>query len=82
MELIDEIEGKSRGYYGGCIGYLGLNGEVNHAILIRSFLSKNNNLIYRAGAGIVEKSKEEDELKEVDNKVGALRAAIEQAQSI
>ncbi|MFN8254136.1 MAG: anthranilate synthase component I family protein [Bacteroidales bacterium] len=82
MELIDEIEGKSRGYYGGCIGYLGLNGEVNHAILIRSFLSKNNNLIYRAGAGIVEKSKEEDELKEVDNKVGALRAAIEQAQNI
>ncbi len=82
MELIDEIECKSRGFYGGCIGYLGLNGEINHAILIRSFLSKNNILTYRAGAGIVEKSVEESELKEVDNKIGALRAAIEQAKNI
>ena len=82
MELIDEIEGKNRGFYGGCIGYLGLNGEINQAILIRSFLSKNNVLSYRAGAGIVEKSVEESELKEVDNKIGALRAAIEQAKNI
>ncbi len=82
MELIDQIEEKSRGFYGGCIGYLGLNGEINHAILIRSFLSKNNILTYRAGAGIVEKSIEENELKEVDNKIGALRAAIEQAKNI
>jgi len=82
MELIDQIEDKSRGFYGGCIGYLGLNGEINHAILIRSFLSKNNILTYRAGAGIVEKSIEENELKEVDNKIGALRAAIEQAKNI
>jgi anthranilate synthase component 1 len=82
MELIDEIEGKSRGFYGGCIGYIGLNGDVNHAILIRSFLSKNNVLNYRAGAGIVDKSVEENELAEVDNKIGALRAAIEQAQNI
>ena len=59
MELIDQIEGKNRGFYGGCIGYLGLNGEINQAILIRSFLSKNNVLSYRAGAGIVEKSVEE-----------------------
>ena len=66
MELIDEIEGKSRGFYGGCIGYIGLNGDVNQAILIRSFLSKNNLLSYRAGAGIVEKSIEEIELAEVD----------------
>jgi anthranilate synthase component 1 len=82
MELIDEIEGKSRGFYGGCIGYIGLDGDLNHAILIRSFLSKNNTLNYRAGAGIVEKSVEDNELAEVDNKIGALRAAIEQAQTI
>jgi anthranilate synthase component 1 len=82
MELIDEIEGKSRGFYGGCIGFIGLNGDLNHAILIRSFLSKNNVLHYRAGAGIVEKSVEENELAEVDNKIEALRAAIEQAQHI
>jgi anthranilate synthase component 1 len=82
MELIDEIEGKSRGFYGGCIGFINFNGDVNHAILIRSFLSKNNLLTYRAGAGIVEKSVEENELAEVDNKIGALREAIEQAQTI
>ncbi|MDF1549627.1 MAG: chorismate-binding protein, partial [Bacteroidales bacterium] len=82
MELIDEIEEKNRGFYGGCIGYLGLNGEINQAILIRSFLSKNNVLSYRAGAGIVEKSVEENELNEVDNKIGALRAAVKQATEI
>jgi anthranilate synthase component I len=81
MELIDRIEGKSRGFYGGCIGYIGFNGDLNHAILIRSFLSKNNTLIYRAGSGIVEKSVNENELAEVSNKIGALRAAIEQAQN-
>lgn len=82
MELIDKIEEKNRGFYGGCIGYLGLNGEINQAILIRSFLSKNNVLSYRAGAGIVEKSVEENELNEVDNKIGALRAAVKQATEI
>ena len=82
MELIDDIETDSRGFYGGCIGYIGFNGELNHAILIRSFLSKNNVLHYRAGAGIVERSVEETELAEVDNKVEALRAAIQQATNI
>ena len=82
MELIDEIEPVSRGFYGGCIGYIGLNGDVNQAILIRSFLSKNNVLHYRAGAGIVEKSDEMNELAEVDNKIEALRSAIEQAINI
>lgn len=82
MQLIDEIEGKNRGFYGGCIGFLGFKGEINQAILIRSFLSKNNTLSYRAGAGIVEKSVEESELAEVDNKIGALRAAVEQAKNI
>ncbi len=82
MQLIDSIEANNRGFYGGCIGYIGLNGSINHAILIRSFMSKNNTLFYRAGAGIVEKSIEENELAEVDNKIGALRAALELAENI
>jgi len=82
MQLIDSIEGNNRSYYGGCIGYMGLNGDINQAILIRSFMSKNNTLFYRAGAGVVEKSVEESELKEVDNKIGALRAAIKLAEQI
>ena len=82
MELIDKIEGQSRGFYGGAIGFIGLNGNINKAILIRSFLSKNNTLHYQAGAGIVDKSVAENELKEVDNKIRALRAAIKLAETI
>ena len=76
MQLIDEYEGPARGYYGGCIGYLGFNGTVNQAIMIRSFLSKSNRLYYRAGAGVVIDSKEENELQEVNNKLAALKKAI------
>lgn len=82
MELIDRFEGDRRGYYGGCIGYLGFNGDVNHAIMIRSFLSKNNKLYYQAGAGIVLESKEENELAEVNNKLAALKMAIKLAGEI
>ena len=82
MELIDKYEGDRRGYYGGCIGYLGFNGDCNHAIMIRSFLSINNTLYYQAGAGIVMESKEENELNEVNNKLAALKSAIVQAESI
>jgi anthranilate synthase component I len=82
MELIDKYEGNRRGYYGGCIGYLGFNGDCNHAIMIRSFLSKNNILYYQAGAGIVLESKEENELQEVNNKLAALKSAIVQAESL
>lgn len=82
MELIDKYEGDRRGYYGGCIGYLGFNGDVNHAIMIRSFLSKNNTLFYQAGAGIVLESKEENELAEVNNKLAALKSAIKLAEEI
>lgn len=82
MELIDSYENTRRGYYGGAIGFLGFNGEFNHAIMIRSFLSKNNRLYYQAGAGVVAKSKEENELQEVNNKLAALRTAIEQADKI
>lgn len=82
MELIDKYENTRRGYYGGAIGFLGFNGEFNHAIMIRSFLSKNNTLFYQAGAGVVAKSIEENELQEVNNKLAALRTAIEQADKM
>lgn len=82
MELIDKYENQNRGYYGGCIGYLGFDRTVNHAIMIRSFLSKNNRLFYQAGAGIVADSKEENELQEVNNKLAALKKAIEMAKEI
>jgi anthranilate synthase component 1 len=82
LELIDEIESHSRGFYGGCIGYIGLNGDFNQAITIRSFLSKNNTLYYQAGAGIVAKSNEESELQEVKNKLAALKLALDMAVSL
>ncbi len=82
MELIDKYENQNRGYYGGCIGYLGFDRSVNHAIMIRSFLSKNNKLFYQAGAGIVADSQEENELQEVNNKLAALKKAIEMAKHI
>ncbi len=82
MELIDEYEGDRRGYYGGCIGYFGFNGDCNHAIMIRSFLSKNNILFYQAGAGVVQQSKEESELAEVNNKLAALKQALIMAEKI
>jgi anthranilate synthase component 1 len=82
MEIIDENENIKRSFYSGAIGYLGFNGDFNHAIMIRSFLSKNNTLHYQAGAGIVADSIAESELKEVDNKIAALRKALEMATSI
>ena len=82
MELIDSIENTKRGFYGGAIGYIGFNGDINHAITIRSFLSRNNTLYYQAGAGIVADSVEEKELNEVNNKLGALKAAIAKASEI
>jgi anthranilate synthase component 1 len=82
MELIRDIEPHARGAYGGCIGYIGLNGDLNQAITIRSFVSKNNVLYYQAGAGIVSRSDEESELQEVNNKLGALKRAIDAAGEI
>ena len=82
MQLIDEIEKHDRGFYGGCIGYIGFDGSFNQAITIRSFLSRNNVLYYQAGAGIVAKSAEESELQEVNNKLGALTAAIKIASKL
>jgi anthranilate synthase component 1 len=80
MQLIDSIENQNRGYYGGCLGNIGLDGTFNQAIMIRSFLSKNNTLFYQAGAGVVSESKEENELQEVNNKLGALKKAIQLAE--
>jgi len=82
MELIRKYEQKNRGYYGGCIGYFGFNGDVTHAIMIRSFLSKANRLFYQAGAGIVAASIEQKELQEVNNKLAALKSAVLMAGEI
>ncbi|WP_235296780.1 anthranilate synthase component I family protein [Portibacter marinus] len=82
MELINENEPHSRSFYGGAIGFLGLNGDINTAIMIRSFLSKNNKLIFQAGCGIVIDSDEEKELQEVENKLAALKRALILAESI
>lgn len=79
IELINSLEDHPRGYYGGAIGYIGLNRTLNHAIIIRSFLSRNGYLNYQAGAGIVIKSSEVNELNEVSNKLEALRQALRQA---
>lgn len=82
LTLIDRYEGIQRSFYSGAIGYMGFNGDFNHAIMIRSFLSKKNVLHYQAGAGIVLDSDPEKELQEVNNKIAALRKALELAQNI
>lgn len=82
MQLIEKYEKTSRGYYGGAIGFMDFEGNFNHAIMIRTFLSKNHQLHYQAGAGIVAASKAEDELQETYNKLGALTKALEIAKSI
>ncbi|MFX1609894.1 anthranilate synthase component I family protein [Riemerella anatipestifer] len=76
MELIDLYEPTSRGYYGGCIGFVGFDGTCNQAIMIRTFLAKNNHLYYQAGAGVVAKSSPESELQEVNNKLNALKKPL------
>ncbi len=76
MQLINDIEPHSRVVYGGCIGVVGFNGDLNQAITIRSFLSIDHTLYSQAGAGIVARSVPENELKETGNKLGALRTAL------
>lgn len=82
MQLIHAFEQNDRGYYGGCLGFVGFDGSINHAIMIRTFLSRDNTLHYRAGAGIVSASDPDRELQEVNNKLHALTAAILSAQNI
>ncbi len=82
MQLITEYEPHNRGAYGGCIGFIGLDGSLNQAITIRTFVSRNGELWFQAGGGIVAKSDEEYELQEVNNKLGALRKAIDKAATL
>lgn len=82
MQLIEKYEAVNRDFYGGAIGFMDFSGNFNHAIIIRSFLSKNHNLHYQAGAGIVAGSEPEKELQEVYNKLGALTKALELAEEI
>ncbi|MBE6340036.1 MAG: anthranilate synthase component I family protein [Bacteroidales bacterium] len=82
MQLISEIEPHNRGAYGGCIGMIGFDGSLNQAITIRTFVSRNNELWFQAGGGIVAKSNEDYELQEVNNKLGALRKAIFMAEEM
>ena len=82
MQLISEYEPHNRGAYGGCIGVIGLDGSLNQAITIRTFVSRNGELWFQAGGGIVAKSNEEYELQEVNNKLGALRRAIIMAEKM
>ena len=82
LTLIEKYEKINRNFYGGAIGYIDFDGNFNHAIIIRSFFSKNNELSYQAGAGIVIKSNPENELQEVYNKLGALDKALKNAEEI
>ncbi len=82
IELITEYENTNRSFYGGGIGFIGFNGNIVHAIIIRSFLSMNNTLYRQAGAGIVSESVEESELQEVNNKLGALKRALSLAENL
>ena len=82
MQLISEYEPHCRGAYGGCIGFIGFNGSLNQAITIRTFVSRNNELWFQAGGGIVAKSNVENELQEVNNKLGALKKAIVMAEKM
>ena len=80
MQIISELEPHNRGAYGGCIGFIGLNGDLNQAIVIRTFISRNGELWFQAGSGVVAKSNDVYELNESNNKLGALVAAIQQAE--
>lgn len=82
MQLINQFETTQRSYYGGAIGFIGFDKSINHAIMIRTFLSKDNTLTYQAGAGVVAASVPESELQEVNNKLNALKKAIELAGNI
>jgi anthranilate synthase component I len=82
MTLIDKYENVNRSYYGGAIGFIGFDGSFNHAIMIRTFLSYQNQLVYQAGAGVVSKSSAASELQEVNNKLAALRKAVVMAEKI
>ena len=82
MQIISELEAHNRGAYGGCIGFIGLNGDLNQAIVIRTFISRNGELWFQAGSGVVAKSNDQYELEECNNKLGALTKAIHIAEQL
>ena len=82
LQLIRQYETEPRNFYGGCVGFIETNGNVNHAIMIRSFLSIQNELHFQAGAGIVIDSKSENELAEIDHKTSALKKALKEANKL
>ncbi len=82
MQIISELEPHNRGAYGGCIGFIGLNGDLNQAIVIRTFISRNGELWFQAGSGVVAKSNDQYELEECNNKLGALTKAIHIAEKL
>ena len=82
MQLIEQYEKTSRTYYGGAIGFMAFDGDFNHAIMIRTFLSRNHTLYFQAGAGLVAASDPEAELQETYNKLGALNQALEIAENL
>ena len=82
MQIISELEPHNRGAYGGCIGSISLNGDLNQAIVIRTFISRNGELWFQAGSGVVAKSNDNYELEECNNKLGALVKAIRMAEEL
>ena len=79
MQLIAEAEGERRGLYGGAVGYLGYDGNLDTAITIRSAVLKDDLIHLTVGAGIVAGSVPEREFEETDHKAGAVKLAIELA---
>ena len=82
MELITSLEKHNRGGYAGCLGFIGFNGDLNQAIMIRTFISRDHTLYYQAGAGVVSQSNDERELQEVNSKLNALNKAIREAEGL
>lgn len=82
MQIISELEPHNRGAYGGCIGFISLDGDLNQAIVIRTFVSRNGELWFQAGSGVVAKSNDEYEIQECNNKLGALTRAIKEAETL
>ena len=79
MQLIGEAEGERRGLYGGAVGYLGYDGNLDTAITIRSAVLKDDRIHVTVGAGIVARSVPENEFEETEHKAGAIRRSLEMA---
>ena len=80
MELIDQFENRKRGLYGGTVGYLGFDGNINTCIAIRTVMFTNDKAYVQAGAGIVADSVPENEYYETVNKALAVINAIKEAE--